>query len=299
VVRTTDADSFASRIAINQLTTLRTRTEQDLVEYREAGAQAIGLSCRKLYDLAPHQIARQLRDSGLKVSSLGWVGCFMGYHGHRLPEVMAEAKQAIKLAGRLGAPVVTVLSGPLAGHIQTHATRVLIESLGTLLPLADSCGVNLALLPMHPQFQKEWSFITHLDQVQTVLDKLKHPRMKVCFSTYHSCHEPGLFLRLPELVPHLGLVQISDRERAVSGMDARQMPGTGKLRLRDIVNTLESNGYRGWYELDVWCRQLWRQPTSTVLEQGLAAMHSLTPKARSTGSLPDNLTDTAEFTIPE
>ncbi len=271
-------DSFSQRIAINQLTTLRSSLEEDLDAYQTAGVPGIGLSCRKLQGHPPYQLIRRIKNSRLKVSSLGWIGCFTGYNGHSRQDALQEARQTLRLAARVQAPVVTVLSGPQAGHIRSNARRLLIDSLEELLPLAENCHVNLALLPVHPKFRREWSFLTHLDHVREVIEKINHPRLGICLSTYHSCHEIALLDRIASLVNQVKLVQVADWARETPCDNSRAMPGSGILRLPEMVQTLEAAGYRGTYELDVWCRNNWRQNLSHVIRRGLDSMRGLDPQ---------------------
>lgn len=293
----TAAVPFEDRLAVNQLTTLRSSLEQDLLEYREAGVKGIGLSCRKMYDLRPQEIVKLLSLSPLQVSSVGWIGCFMGYNGHRLPEVLQDAKQVIRLAGRLNAPTVTVLSGPLAGHIRSHAWRVLRDSLQQLLPLAEKCRVQLALTPMLPQFRAEWSFINQLDEALKLLDEVGHPLLKLNFSSFHSCHESGLLQRIPHFVDKIALVQLADGIKANKGYE-KVIPGTGVISVDLIVHALEKAGYRGWYELDVWNRDLWQQPTAAIVASGKQALLQLDPQRRPlVVERPTALTDTTEFDL--
>ena len=267
--------SYAERISVNQLTTLRSTVDEDLKSYAAMSIAGIGLSCRTLYDTLPNQLIQDIRQSGLQVSSLGWIGAFTGFNGHPRCQAVQEAKQTIKLAARLGCRVVTVLSGPQAGHITSHARRLLVESLQTLLPLAESCGVDLALMPMHPKFEDQWSFLTTLAEVQAIIKQVGHRRLGLCFSTYHSCHESGLVDRLASLARDIKLVQVADWAREPRCANSRAMPGEGILRLPEMIQALEQAGYRGWYELDVWCRENWKRDQEEVLREGVNAMLEL------------------------
>lgn len=268
---------YTQRISINQLTTLRSSLESDLKAYRHAGVPGIGLSCRKLFDYSPCKLAQLIARSEMQVSSLGWIGSFTGYNRHPQTEALQEARQMVKLAARLGAPVISVLSGPRAGHIGSHAMRLLRESLKQLLPLAETCKVQLAIMPVHPRFEDRWSFLTQLQQVEELIEEINHPRLGICFSTFHSCHERDLLSNITRLANRIKLVQIADWSVGTKCDNSRAMPGEGVLRLGEMVQTLESVGYKGWYELDVWCRDLWQRNPAEVIRNGLRAMRQLEP----------------------
>ncbi|MCA9087581.1 MAG: sugar phosphate isomerase/epimerase [Planctomycetaceae bacterium] len=269
---------YLQRISVNQLTTLRTTFEEDLQNYQQLGVPAIGLSCRKLHDYGPHQVGRLMRKSGLRVSSLGWIGSFLGYNGHARRESICEARKAIRMAARVKADTVVVYSGPQAGHIDSHARRLVVDSLRELVPLAQSSHVTLALMPVHPQFRKDWSFLTQVDQALSIIDAVNHPRVRLGLSTYHSWHEEDLLERLVKCAPLTALVQVADWGREARCDNDRAMPGRGTLPLREMIAALESGGYRGWYELDVWSRRLWCRKPFEVLQAGLESMQALAPQ---------------------
>ncbi|MCA9079814.1 MAG: sugar phosphate isomerase/epimerase [Planctomycetaceae bacterium] len=268
---------FGNRISINQLTTLRTSLEEDLQYYAALDVPAIGVSCRKLSGHAQLRISRLFQQSQLQVSSLGWIGSFLGFNGHTRAETMREARKAIRLAPRIGASTITVLAGPQAGHIDSHARRLVADSLRELIPFAHSSQVTLALMPTHPRFSRDWSFLTQLDDVLSIIADVDHPRVRLGLSTYHSWHEDRALDRFHAVAANTALVQVADWSRNTRCDNDRAMPGDGILPLKEMVAALESGGYRGWYELDVWSRRLWNQEPEEVLRRGKDAMLALEP----------------------
>ncbi len=266
-----------SRVAIHQTTTKRLPLEEELPLYQQAGIPGIGLSHLKLADLSVSDILSELRGSQVQVSSVGVVGGFAKLHGHTYEEAIVEGIRLIHLAEAVRAPVVTVVSGPIAGHIHKHARRLLVDGLNELLPVAHQCGVRLALQPMQPLFH-EWSFLHTLDSAMSVIHEFRSSHLGLAFGTYHLGNEKNLLQRIESIAPWIASVQLSDWVDTASDSD-RRLPGEGELPLAEIVSAIEANGYRGWYELEVWSRDLWKQDAETLMSRCLQSLGCLVPAA--------------------
>ena len=277
----TDLDGASQRVqlvrrmSLNQLTTLRNSLAEDLSLYARHGVAGIGLNWRKLSDTGIRRSVRQIQNSRLPVSSLGWIGGFTGEHGYALREVMTEARRVIRVAGQVGAKTVTVLSGPQAGHIRSHAMRLVTDGLRELSELAATYQVRLALQPMHPLFAKNWSFLNSLDDTLDVLDRIRNHDVKLVFGAYHLFEEPRLADRLAEIVPRIGLVTLADCGETPRHENDRLLPGEGQLPLVELIHVLETHNYSGWYELEVWSRDLWKLGSRDLMRRCVAAQDRL------------------------
>lgn len=268
-------NSFAGRIAINQVTTFPWCLAESLAEYQQAGIAAIGLNWRKLNEYGIRKSIRRVLQSQLPVSSLGCLGGFTGEHGYSHEDVLADGRRMIRIAGQLRAGTITVVTGPQGGHIRSNANRLVVESLKELVPLAALYGVQLALQPMHPMFAKGWSFLHSVDETLTILDRVHDSRLKIAFGTYHLWQEPRLMERLGELTPRIGLVRLADWGDAPRHDHDRLLPGAGRLPLTTLMRNLEQHHYSGWYELEVWSRDLWKQDRRDLMQSCVAARDML------------------------
>ena len=269
---------YSDRVSINQLTTVRWNIQQAVSAFADAEAAGIGLSWRKLKEFGVQKGIRTIERSGLPVSSVGWIGSFTNANGHPLGEVLEDSREAIRAAGRMGARTVTVISGPSAGHIQTHAWRLVRDSLKELGELAATYRLELAVQPMHHVYHRNWSFINDLDETLDLLDHVGMPSVQMCFGTYHLGHEPQLLERIPEFVHRIGLVTLSDWNKPPTDENDRLLPGDGCLPIRNIVRRLEDHGYSGWYEMEVWSRDLWKLDHRDLMLRCLEVFEDLAPE---------------------
>lgn len=271
---------------MNQLTTIRWSLEQVLEHYPTCSLPAVGVSWRKLVEAGVQSGIRKIQASGLQVSSLGWVGGFTGYNGYGFDEVFHEAKRAVRAAAQIQAPTVMVVTGPQNGHINSHARRLVIDALSQLGDWAGSHGVSISLQPMHLRFHRNWSFIHTLEEAIELLDRVNHPQLKVAVGTYHLGDAPDICPLLESTVGRIGVVQLADRCGIPLDEHDRCLPGEGELPLTPIIQTLERAGYSGWYETEVWSRDLWKLDHHDLIERCLRSQGTLLVNDL-TESLPD------------
>jgi sugar phosphate isomerase/epimerase len=254
-----------SRLAVNQITTNRWSFLEDLITFQSEGFEAAGLWRPKVVEFGEERAIELVRDLGLAVSSLSWAGGFTGAHGASFADAIDDARRALQTAGTMGAECLVLVSGPQAGHIQSHARRLLTEAVKALSDDAADRGVTLALQPMCSLF-KEWSFLQSLDDTLAVIDK-SGGRVRIAFDVYQLWHEPRLLERLPELAPLTAVVQLSDCNGAPRSEQDRCLPGDGLIPLTAIVRAFDEAGYGGYYELAVWSDELWQSDYRTLLRE--------------------------------
>ncbi|TWT52225.1 Xylose isomerase-like TIM barrel [Thalassoglobus neptunius] len=252
------SDSFLHRLALNQLVTVRWTLDEDLEAYREKSIPAIGVSWRKLCESGVQQGIRKIQRSGLAVSNLSWVGGFTGQHGYGLRETILEARRAIRVAAQLRAESVTVITGAQNRHIDSHACRLVTQSMRELAELAAIYNVKLALQPMHAIYAQNWTFLQSLDDALEMLDRIDHPSVGLALGTYHLGEEDKVIERVRDIIDRIVIVQLADRRCSPKNENDQCLPGEGVLPIRALVASLEAHGYDGWYQTEVWSQDLWK-----------------------------------------
>lgn len=264
-----------SRLAVHQNTSVRTPLELLLPALQTAGVSGVGLWADRLVSWSAREIVRELHASGVKVSSVGVVGGFTRHNGYDFDEAVRDGLDRIELAEAVRAPVVRVVSGPVAGHLNKHARRLLLDGLRALLPSAQAAGVRLALQPMSPQ-EVDLTFVRSLEAAESILAEVNHPALGISLSAAHTEMTDSLLDRVEKLTPWIASVQLADRTLH-SGRFDQSLPGEGQLPLAEMVALLESAGYRGWYELEVWSRDLWKLDSETLMGRCLESLGCLVP----------------------
>lgn len=268
------------KLSVNHGTTLRWSFEEAVVRYRLAGIDAIGVWLPKLWEQGEESALDWLSKNGMSVSTLSYAGGFTGAFGHELDDVIEETRDWIRLAGRLRASSLVVVSGPINNHITKHATRLVVESLKELADEAADYDVTLSLLPMRKAFCRDWTFLNTLDEALTVLDRVNHPAVQLAFDVYHLWPEKDLLQRLPELVSRIGVVQVSDAPATGRVENERVLPGEGILPVEKILSGLIEAGYRGYVDYQILSETLWNSVNSDWLRRCQENFARLCPVCR-------------------
>ena len=248
------------RLSLGQPTTRRWTMTEDLAAVRDCGLDAIGLWNGKFRSLSRREVVRQVRRSGVAVSSLSWVGGFT--HGDEFDRRQAwfEAAEAIKLAGEVGAKCVCVATGGSGNFTEKHATRTLIPgTLQKLAAIAAEFEIDVAVQPLPGKLGRN-SVVRSVFDTLTLLERTNRKNVGMAFPTLLMARDRSLVNRVHEFAHAVKLVKLSDCRISGERGERRgpgQLPGCGSLPLASLVRRLNECGYVGDYELDVWNRRSW------------------------------------------
>ena len=260
-------------LSMNEITTFRWSFEEDVENYQQAGYQAIGVWRQKLIDNDEDETIDLLAGSGLEVSNLLWAGGFTGSDGRTLAESIEDASEALRLAAALGAGCLVIYPGGRNNHTFRHAGRLLRAALDELLPLSEAVEVPLAIEPMHAACAADWTFLTDLDSVLTLIHEYRSDYVKLAYDTYHFPISKKHLLT--ELAPHIGIVHLADRSVTPTFEQDRLPLGHGRLPLREIVTTLQEAGYAGAFDVKLIGPEIETRDYWTLLEQSQLAFSEL------------------------
>ncbi len=238
-----------AQLSVNETTTFRWSFEEDVANYTKAGIPAIGVWRQKLSDFGEAKGIELLAESGLQASHLLWAGGFTGSDGRSFRTSIEDAIEAIRTASELKAQTLVVYSGARAGHTFNHARRLIKDALKELIPVAAEQGVFLGLKPMHPGCACQFTFLTTVDDVLALIETAGSPQVKLVFDTYHLGLDPNILPRIPQITPHIALVQLGDAKSPPNGEQNRCLLGQGDIPLKEIVDALRDAGYDGFYDV--------------------------------------------------
>jgi len=264
-----------AELAMNETTTFRWSFEEDVEHYAAAGLKAIGIWRQKLSDCGAAKALDLLHRFGLKPAHLFWAGGFTGGDGRSFRESLEDASEAVQTAAEFHCGVVTICSGPRAGHTHNHARRLLQSALVELAPQAGELGVTLAVEPMHPGCSDDWTFLTNLDETLRLIEAGGRPQVKMVLDTYHLGFENDLVARIPAIAPHVALVQLGDGRLPPQGEQNRCLLGRGIVPLKEIVAALAAAGYDGYYDVELLGEELESSDYDALLEHAKQAFAGL------------------------
>lgn len=252
-----EESTLTRRLAVNQHTTLPWSFEKDLVEYETAGIGAVGLVKSKIDQYGAEDAVDTFLASRLTASSLDWIGGFTGHNGYSLADVIDEGVETLRLAHELGVPTVVALAGPRNGHIWNQLDKILVSSLRELSDYAERLGISIALMPMGPTYHDQWSYLRTFEDAINVVKQVDRANVGLTIHTMHVFRESGLPNLLRQAAAWTKLVRLGDCGARSTGNNDQRWLGKGIVPVTAIAAALDDAGYRGYYEVDVWSRNLW------------------------------------------
>ncbi len=206
--------------------------------------------------------ARQLRDHGLVLTSLGLASQMPALERKPRREAIEQVRRAIDDAVELSAQCLLLNVGGLPqGSRDLQGARDMVrDALGELLEQARSAGIALAIEPLHPLFCAERSCITTLTQANDLCQELAGASgggVGVVVDVWQHWWDPALpaQIRRAGEAQRLLLYQIADwlAHAADSALTTtgRGMMGDGVIDLPLLRSWMEAAEYRGQHEVEV------------------------------------------------
>ncbi|MDC0262066.1 sugar phosphate isomerase/epimerase [Planctomycetaceae bacterium] len=254
------------RLSISQVTTFHWSLPDLIAHCKDFGYEAVSLWMPRLIEFGEERAIDLIHESGLVVSSIGPSGGFTGANGHSLRDSVLDTADALELAGRVGANSLTVYTGPRAGHTKNHSRRLVKSALLRLADTAAEMRVQLALKPMHSVYGRNWSFLHSLKETFDLIEECDHPWLKLAFGTFQVGDQYDTLVNDPALVSRIASVQVSDRRDDPQNEWDQHLPGEGDLPLARIMQTLLDAEYDGFFEVDVWSRDVWNRDYADMLQ---------------------------------
>jgi sugar phosphate isomerase/epimerase len=241
-------------LSIASVTTYTAPIQTDIAAYRAAGAEGIGLWEYKLPEGRDGEILQLLRQSGLRASlSCGTVPSVFADTYFTEPSQPSERVNAMCASVERLAPfepvAVLCVTGDPRGRDTEEMRRVTVEGLRTVARFAAGFGVSLGVEPYRAD---AGSLVTTLPDTVKLIDDIGEPNVGVIADTWHFWDLPGIEDDLRQYVDRLIGIQINDYREPNRGWCDRRLPGDGKIDHRSILGALDTAGYAGWFDVEVF-----------------------------------------------
>lgn len=254
------------RLSLNQATTERWSLEEAVAGCVRHGILWIAPWRHKLSDDGAVLSARQIRDAGLRVSSLCRGGFFPAATAQDRLRRIDDNKRAVEEAGTLGTEVLVLVCGPAPDRDIAAARGMVMDGIAATVDHAAACGVRLAIEPLHPMFAADRSVVVTLGQALSMAEQFDSDRVGVIVDAYHVWWDPDIDALLERAGPRMLGFHVSDWiAPPPDHLFGRVMMGDGVIELRRMRCAVDAAGYRGPIEVEVLNRTLQESPGDDVL----------------------------------
>jgi sugar phosphate isomerase/epimerase len=243
------------RFSISNTSTFDATFEEDLAAYVAAGIQGIGIWEFKLPKGQDAKAREALQKSGLKATiCVPQVPSIIPDPYFANPTDPKERrKELIAAIKRLGAfdPVAVMLlpGAPREGEDPKETRRIVREGLKAVYDAAGEAGVTLAFEPLR---KSAGSIINTMPEALEFADEAGIPNMRIIYDTWHFWDTPGVYNHIRDHVKSIITVQVNDWPKQPRSWQDRLLTGDGIMDLSKIFGALETAGYTGWYDLEIF-----------------------------------------------
>jgi sugar phosphate isomerase/epimerase len=256
------------------MTTRSWTIEEAAARYSAAGVKGITVWRSALEGRDIAATGRLLRDRGLSVVSLCRGGFFPAATAGDRARAIDENRACIDEAAALGAPLVVLVCGAVPGLPLDESRRQIADGIAAVLPHASAAGVRLAIEPLHPMYADARSAVNTMSQARALCRALPSRWLGVAVDVYHTWWDD----RLQEEIEACGregmlfAFHICDwRTPTVDLLEDRGLMGEGCIPIRRIRGWIESAGFSGFHEVEVFSRRHWACDQAQYLEAIKAA----------------------------
>jgi sugar phosphate isomerase/epimerase len=263
-----------SRCSINTATLGHRSPIGDVIDrVARHGFGAIAPWRRDLEGLDHRLVGKHIREAGLSLSGYCRGTYFPGATRAAFEANVTDNRRAIDEAAALGAPCFVLVVGSLPeGSKDLDSARAQVsEGLGSLLPHAREAGVGLAVEPLHPMYAGDRSCITSLGEALAVCEQLdpnQEGGIGVAIDVYHVWWDWRLTADIVAAGKAGRILAFHVCDWLVPTNDLlldRGMTGDGVIDVRRIRSEVESAGYGGFVEVEVFSKRWWSTPEDDVL----------------------------------
>lgn len=260
------------RLSLNQATTKHWTLAEAVQGCVDAGITGIGLWRDRIEEVGAAKAAHLVRDAGLTVTSVCRGGFFTAEDGGR-----DDNRRAVDETAEVGGSVLVLVPGgvPAGSQDLAGARARVVDGVAELAPYASSCGVQLAIEPMHPMFCGDRGVVSTLAQALDMASAFPRQHVGVVVDSYHIWWDPEVYAQIARAgaEDRIASVQVSDwilplPEGALLG---RGHVGDGCIDNRGLVQATLDAGYDGYVEVEIFNAAVWETPgeetVRTVVER--------------------------------
>ena len=257
-----------TRLCLHTITTKPWPIETAIHKYQAAGIRGITVWRQALEGRKPSQVGEQLRGSELEVISLCRGGFFPSTTGAGRRRAIYDNLKAIDEAAAIGAPMIVLVCGAAPGQSLQKSRMQIKTGIESILTHAQSNAIKLAIEPLHPMYADTRSAINTLRQANDLAEALDSEFVGVAIDVYHLWWDPELETQIHRCgeMGNVFAFHICDwRTPTEDLLNDRGLMGEGCIPIKTIREWVESTGFSGYNEVEIFSNRYWAQDQDRFL----------------------------------
>jgi sugar phosphate isomerase/epimerase len=263
-----------SRLCVHTITLKPWNIEEAAKKFSAAGVKGITVWRDTLEGRNIKQTGKMLREHGLTTVSLCRGGFFPGKDARKRQAAIDDNHRAIDEAAELEASILVLVCGADPSQPLEDSRKQIQDGIALLLPHAAQAGVRLAIEPLHPMYADTRSAINTLSQANDMAEALHSPWVGVAVDVYHLWWDPCLEKEIKRCGEKGNLLAFHVCDWKVPTTDLlldRGLMGEGCIPLKLIRGWVESAGFNGFIEAEIFSKAWWKEDQSEFLSKIIKA----------------------------
>jgi sugar phosphate isomerase/epimerase len=252
------------RLCIHQVTlSLRLSTPEFVAALVRNRVPATALWRDKTREHGVAATAKLVADAGIALSGYCFGGLITSPDAGEAARARDDVRRALDEAAELGAPCLVFVAGgvdPRDKDIAAARARAL-DGIADLLPHARSVGVRLALEPLHPMICASRSVLSTVGLANDWCDRLgADDVVGIAVDTYAVWWDPDVDREIARAGRRICSFHVSDWLPDTQDLRLdRGMMGDGVIDLPHLRRGVETAGYDGYVEIEIFSQRNWWQ----------------------------------------
>ncbi len=258
------------RLAIHTITLKPWSLRKAVENYARVGAKGITVWRDKLGEMPIPEARDMISSEGLEVVATCRGGFFPGVDAETRQKGIDDNLKAIEEAHAIGAPMVVLVCGAVPGQPLEESRKQIQDGIEAVLPRAIDAGVKLAIEPLHPMYADDRSAINTLGQANDMCEGIGSTHVGVALDVYHLWWDPALEAEI-QRCGELGALyafHVCDWLTPTKDMLLdRGIMGDGCINVPEIRSWVESAGFTGMIEVEIFSNELWAGDQAEYLDR--------------------------------
>ena len=258
-----------SKLCIHTITTKLWTVEEAAKNYAANGVKGVTVWRDALRGRNINHTGEMLRQHDLTAVSLCRGGFFPARGIIKRKAALDDNRRAIEEAFALGTKMIVLVCGADPNQSLEDSRKQIHDGIAAILPEAEAAGVQLAIEPLHPMYADTRSAINTLAQANDMTEALNSPWVGVAVDVYHVWWDPQLEKEIKRCGKNRTLLafHICDwKSPTIDLLNDRGLMGEGCIPIREIRSWVESAGFRGFNEVEIFSNKYWKLDQSVFLK---------------------------------
>ncbi len=259
-----------SRLCLHTMTTRPWEIEECIRNYSAAGIHGITIWRNVLENKNLKAVKILLDDVGMNVVSLCRGGFFASVSEMKRQSAIDDNLHAIEQAAAVGAPLIVLVCGSDKEQSLEKSRDQIMDSIIRILPFAEKAGIRLAIEPLHPMYAGDRSAVNTIKQANDMAAQINSGWVGVAVDVYHLWWDPELKQEISRCADnnHLFAFHVCDwKVPTVDFLNDRGLMGEGCINIPGIRSWMESSGFTGYNEVEIFSDIYWAQDQNKYLEK--------------------------------